>query len=103
MNNWNIPDKLEQEIRERDKVCVYCGVKFGSLKNSRKTQASWEHIINDASIITYENIALCCVGCNASKGQKKLSDWINSKYCQNKGITYDTVAGIIKKALNKNL
>lgn len=29
-----------------------------------------EHIINDAKIIIRENIALCCCGCNASKGQK---------------------------------
>mgnify|MGYP001151424370 CR=1 FL=1 len=27
-NNWNIPDWLETEIRERDKKCVYCGVEF---------------------------------------------------------------------------
>jgi len=103
MNNWNIPEELEKEIRKRDKKCVYCGVNFGSSKESRKTQASWEHIINDASIITRENIALCCIGCNASKGTKKLSKWISSKYCKNKGITYDTVADVIKNALNKNL
>jgi len=103
MNNWNIPKELEKEIIKRDKVCVYCGIKFDSIKNSRKSQASWEHIINDASIITRENIARCCVGCNASKGTKKLSDWIHSKYCKNKGITYDTVAEVIKNALDKNL
>lgn len=27
-NNWNIPLNLEKEIRERDKVCVYCGINF---------------------------------------------------------------------------
>lgn len=47
-NNWNIPSSLEKEIRERDKVCVYCGVEFTSTKVSKKTAASWEHIINDA-------------------------------------------------------
>ena len=86
MNNWNIPEWLEKEVLDRDKVCVYCGVKFGSSKESRKTQASWEHIINDDSIITRENIARCCVACNSSKGTKKLSDWINSNYCKKKGI-----------------
>ena len=103
MNNWNIPEELEKEIIKRDKVCVYCGVKFGSSSESRKTQASWEHIINDASIVTKENIVRCCVGCNASKGTKKLSDWINSKYCKNKGIGYDTITDVVKKALNKDL
>ncbi|MBE0421628.1 HNH endonuclease [Pseudoalteromonas nigrifaciens] len=81
-NNWNIPACLEQEVRERDTACVYCGNEFLSHKVSAKASASWEHIINDASIITRENIALCCRGCNASKGQKTLSDWLESKYCK---------------------
>ena len=103
MNNWNIPEELEKEIIERDKVCVYCGVEFGSSKKSRKTQASWEHIINDAKIMTRENIARCCVGCNASKGTKRLSDWINSRYCKEKGINKDSVAQVVRDALNQNL
>jgi hypothetical protein len=103
MNNWNISEDLEKKIIERDKVCVYCCVEFGSSTNSKKTQASWEHIINDASIITRENIARCCVACNSSKGTKKLSEWINSKYCKGKGINKDSVAEVIRKALDKNL
>ncbi len=103
MNKWNIPDDLEKEIIERDKLCVYCGVKFNSSKETRKTQASWEHIINDSTIITRENIACCCVACNSSKGTKMLSEWINSKYCKNKGISKDTVADVVKNALNENL
>ncbi|MBU1196135.1 MAG: HNH endonuclease [Proteobacteria bacterium] len=99
MNNWNIPDWIEKEVRERDKVCVYCGCDFTSAKVSKKTAASWEHIINDASIINRKNIALCCCGCNASKGQKKLSDWLESKYCKEKGITPNSVAQIIKQAI----
>lgn len=98
-NNWNIPEWLENEVRERDKTCVYCGVKFTSTKNSKKTAASWEHIINDEKIITRENIALCCCGCNASKGAKKLSDWLKTKYCLDHGINADTVPLIIKKAI----
>ena len=98
-NKWNIPDWLEKEVRYRDKQCVYCGVKFTSGKISRKSVASWEHIVNDATIITRENIALCCLGCNASKGQKRLSDWLQSKYCLEKEISIDTVAPIIKNAI----
>ncbi len=59
-NSWNIPIWLEDEVRKRDKKCVYCGVKFTSANISKKTTASWEHIINDENIITRENIALCC-------------------------------------------
>ena len=103
MNNWNIPEWLEKEVIARDKLCVYCGVRFGSIKNSRKSQASWEHIINDESIVTPKNIARCCVACNSSKGTKKLSDWINSKYCKNKCINKNSVADIIKEVLKRGL
>jgi ribosomal protein L24 len=101
-NNWNIPLWLELEVRQRDKRCVYCGVEFTSSKVSKKTAPSWEHIINDAKIITRENIALCCCSCNASKGQKKLSIWLESKYCKEKSINKDTVSLIIKQALENN-
>lgn len=98
-NNWNILDWLEDEIRKRDNACVYCGIEFTPAIVSKKSAASWEHIINDAKIITRENIVLCCCGCNASKGQKQLSVWLQSKYCKDRGITSDSVAPIIKQAI----
>lgn len=98
-NNWNIPEWLENEVRERDRACVYCGVGFTPTKVSKKTAASWEHIINDAKIVTRENIALCCCGCNASKGAKNLSDWLQSKYCIERNINPETVSLIIKDAI----
>ncbi len=52
MNQWNIPEWLEKEVIERDKVCVYCSVEFLSAKESKKSMATWEHIVNDARIIT---------------------------------------------------
>ena len=102
MNRWNIPDRLEKEVKERDKACVYCGIQMIEQMppdGSRKSVATWEHIINDASIITRENIARCCVSCNSSKGTKKLTDWLNSSYCKKRGIHKDTVAEVVKNAL----
>jgi hypothetical protein len=60
MNIWGIPDWLENEVRARDKKCVYCGIEmFQKMPRGqpRKAAATWEHIINDARIITRENIA----------------------------------------------
>ena len=77
MNAWRIPAWLEREVRNRDKACVYCGVRMtnaGMSRGSRRSAATWEHIINDASIITRDNIALCCVARNSSKGAKTLAD-----------------------------
>tara|TARA_R110000823_G_scaffold315599_2_gene448584 strand:- start:499 stop:813 length:315 start_codon:yes stop_codon:yes gene_type:complete len=102
-NNWNIPAWLEAEVRDRDRVCVYCGVEFTPAKVSRGSAASWEHIINDAKIITRENIALCCCGCNSSKGQKQLSAWLESTYCKQRGITPEKVAPIVKEAIKNGL
>ena len=65
---------------------------------SRKSVATWEHIINDARIVTRENIARCCASCNSSKGTKELSTWIESAYCKRRGISRDTVADVVKQA-----
>lgn len=104
MNRWNIPQWLEDEVRNRDKNCVYCGKKmiYKVIPGlTRKDLATWEHIINDENIITRSNIALCCSSCNSSKGTKNLSDWINSKYCRDHGINAETVSDIVKNALGK--
>lgn len=99
MNRWNIPDWLEREVKDRDLHCVYCGVEFGSPEGSKKSIATWEHIVNDATIVNRQNIARCCFACNSSKGTKKLSDWFESEYCRTRGITGDTVAEVVKRAL----
>ena len=100
-NRWDIPQWLEKEVRARDTKCVYCGVEFSQKNTSPREAASWEHIINDATIVTRENIALCCIGCNASKGQKQLSAWLESKYCRDRGITAESVAPIVQLAIRK--
>jgi 5-methylcytosine-specific restriction endonuclease McrA len=105
MNRWNIPGWLEREVKGRDKNCVYCGIPMIDkmpLSGPRNAVATWEHIINDASIITRENIARCCVACNSSKGTKSLCDWLQSKYCKKRGINKDTVADVVKDALRLN-
>ena len=99
MNNWNIPDWLEKEVKDRDRNCVYCRTEFGTAKVSRKSTATWEHIINDAKIITRNNIARCCFSCNSSKGTKKLAHWLESDYCKSRGITKDSVAEVVRQAL----
>jgi hypothetical protein len=106
MNNWGIPDWLEREVKERDKNCVYCGIQMILQKprrGPRKAVATWEHIINDATIVSRENIARCCAACNSSKGTKKLSVWIQSTYCKKRGINKDTVAQVVKEALEREM
>jgi 5-methylcytosine-specific restriction endonuclease McrA len=101
MNRWSIPDWLEQEVIERDRSCIYCGVVFGLPEAGFRSRPSWEHIINDDRIITRENIALCCRSCNSSKGVKPLAAWLDAPYCKKRNISKDTVAGVVKDALSK--
>ena len=99
MNKWNIPEWLEREVINRDTCCVYCGVNFSLDKKDYKTKPTWEHIVNDLSIVTIENIVRCCFSCNASKGAKELSEWLESKYCKAKGITVESVSKVVRQAL----
>jgi 5-methylcytosine-specific restriction endonuclease McrA len=98
MNRWNIPSWLEKEVIERDQNCVYCRNPFGSV-SGKGSLSSWEHIINDAKIVTRENIVLCCRSCNSSKGAKLFATWLESAYCKRREINSDTVAEIVKRAL----
>jgi hypothetical protein len=99
MNRWNIPDWLEREVTNRDSLCVYCRVALGASPKTSQSIATWEHIVNDARIVNRDNIARCCIACNASKGAKPLSDWLATDYCRTRGITRDTVADVVKRAL----
>ena len=99
VNRWGIPKEVENHVKAEDKDCVYCGVEFSDSNTSRKFKASWEHIVNDLRINRIDNIAFCCISCNASKGAKLLEDWLQSDYCKKRGITKDTVDAVVKEAL----
>lgn len=101
-NRWGIPRAVEDLARKRDLNCVYCGIQFGTLTDSHKSRATWEHLINDIRINGPENIALCCGSCNASKGAKKLEEWLTSKFCTVKGITVNSVAAVVKEHITGN-
>lgn len=95
-NRWGIPREVEEAVLKRDERCVYCGCEFGS---ERARKRSWEHIINDVNIATMENIALCCIGCNASKGAKLLEQWLDSPGARRREISAATLAPVVLMAL----
>ena len=95
---WRISRELAEEVLARDVRCIYCSRDF-DLAGPRASVPSWEHIVNDLSIVTADNIALCCVSCNASKGRKALEVWLDSNYCKERGITRSSIASIAVQAL----
>ena len=68
----------------------------------KKTRKTWEHIINDIRINGADNIALCCGSCNASKGNRKLEQWLESKYCLTMNINRESVATVVKRHLEES-
>ena len=98
-NRWGIPKDVEDYVKQRDTDCVYCRLEFTKENKLRKSMPSWEHIVNDIRINGIDNITLCCISCNASKGAKLLETWFKSEYCKKQGITEETVAAIVKDAI----
>lgn len=102
MNRWGIPPELEIEVTRRDTRCIYCGVDFLRPQVNRGSCPSWEHIVNDARLISAQNIARCCIACNASKGAKPLRAWLQSVYCRRKGIDEQSVAEVVRRLLESS-
>jgi|SRR4029077_18609832 len=96
-NTYGIPEQDEKDIRARDKTCVYC--RKAMKKHPRKLDASGptlEHFNNNGHFDKKWNVAICCRGCNSSKGNKKLLAWFRSPYCMEKNINQKTVARPVK-------
>lgn len=98
---WKIPREMALAVIARDRCCVYCGHEFGEPQGPRAAWASWEHIVNDVALVNLENIALCCVGCNASKGTRALGAWLNSDYCLTNCIGQKSMAPVALAALKR--
>lgn len=98
-NRWGIPKEVEDFVKQRDTNCVYCSQEFLEHPESRKQKSSWEHIVNDIRINGINNISLCCMSCNASKGAKLLEDWLESDYCKRNNINKDSVAQVVREAI----
>ena len=86
-----------------EETSIGTGLSCGTAQcNVLRDNPSWEHIINDASIATRENIARRCVACNSSKGTKNLTDWLALKYCKARDIGRESIALVARSALDSN-
>ena len=98
---WKIPRDVALLVLERDQHCVYCRLGFNFPSGPRASFPTWEHIVNDLTRVDVANIALCCHGCNASKGAKSLDVWLDSNYCVERGITRLTMSEVAVQALGR--
>src|SRR6187549_3873635 len=97
---WGIPRDVAVQVLARDTNCIYCRRDFGPTLENRAAVPSWEHIVNDVLLASIQNIGLCCVSCNSSKGAKSVEEWLNSTYCQVRGITGATIAPTVRNTLD---
>jgi 5-methylcytosine-specific restriction endonuclease McrA len=84
-NRFGIPTDVEQRLRARDTTCVYCGKFFAT--HSQMDMPTIEHLSELPPLmwrdgLTEEALAICCGSCNSSRGNKKLQDWFQTRYCQ---------------------
>ncbi len=109
-NNYRIPEKIEQRIRERDTSCVYCGKKMleqwpsdnsPTIEHLRETPPfKWGEGSEDERL-KEEHLAICCWGCNRNRGALNLLKWFPEEYCTNRNINKDTVAEPVKNYIKK--
>jgi len=111
-NIFGISREVEEELRARDKVCVYCRKKmktYGEIKARHgrlADQATIEHLSFDGPFyirdgLKKEHVVICCRGCNSSRGTRRLLDWFKTDYCVSRKINEDTVAKPVKQYLRK--
>ncbi|MFA6273648.1 MAG: hypothetical protein WC662_00625 [Candidatus Paceibacterota bacterium] len=94
-NKYGISKKDEENIRARDKTCVYCHKemkKYLGVKGTRMDTATIEHLSNEGPFNKKSLIVICCSACNSSRRNKKLLDWFKIPYCIERNINKNTVA-----------
>lgn len=109
-NSFGISRQDEEELRARDKPCVYCRkvmkthAEIKAAQGERADEATIEHLnfagpfyVRDG--LRKEDLVICCRGCNSSRGERRLLDWFRPDYCVRRNIKVDTVAGPVNRYL----
>jgi hypothetical protein len=106
-NRWHIPKDAELCLRKEFRVCAYCRRRMKSHRGaigSPRDKATFEHLNRNGPFywtdgLQMRDVVIVCSQCNSSRGQKRLSDWFESTYCQAKQINATTVAPRVREYL----
>ena len=104
-NRYALPEKDLDNIRARDRACVYCHktmIPSGS-DGPRTDWATIEHLNHLPPWDNPETVAICCWSCNSSRGNRLLGDWFTGAYCRDRGIKEATVAKPVRKFLQDSM
>ncbi len=109
-NSFKIPADVEQRIRQRDMLCVYCHkVMIYPYRHDRHSDSpTIEHLREEEPFywdkgLKEEDLAICCGSCNSSRRRKKLIDWFKTTYCtdEERNINENTVAKPVREYLQR--
>jgi hypothetical protein len=111
-NSFGISRQDEEELRARDKTCVYCRkvmrthAEIKATRGKRADEATIEHLnfagpfyVRDG--LQVEDLVICCRGCNSSRGERRLSDWFKQDYCVSRNINEGTVSEPVARYLQR--
>ena len=101
-NRYQLPEDHLRAIRARDKVCVYCR-KIMATPSQESWRGDWATIEHLNRLPPWDNpttVAICCGSCNSSRRDKRISDWFETEYCQERGINIQTVAQVVRDYLD---
>lgn len=102
MNRYGLPEDAVALVRKRDRICVYCQKEM-STPGTTRNRADWATIEHLNHLPPWDNprtIAICCLSCNSSRGNKPLLKWFESSYCRTHKISLSTVAKPVRDYMN---
>lgn len=106
VNSFRIPDEVEQRLRERDQVCAYCGCQmkaYVGVPGCPGDKATIEHLNRHPPFywpdLDEGTLVIACGSCNSSRGEKRIMDWFETEYCQERAIGPDTVNPVVQAYL----
>lgn len=118
-NKFQIPQEVLDRVGEPDNRCVYCIQPLEEYKHhagSKNRMATIEHLREEGPFywrdvvvdgvlkqggVKEEDLAICCVSCNSSRGAKPLIDWFAGEYCRERNIDRATVRGRVREYLRR--
>lgn len=108
-NKFEISEEVEARLRRRDKKCVYCrkAMIYPYDGDKRRDSATIEHLNENPPFywsdgLKEEGLAICCGGCNSSRGKKTLEYWFKSSYCVERNINGETVAKPVQEYIKNH-
>jgi hypothetical protein len=81
---------------------------YRGVPGMRGDKATIEHLNRHAPFhwrdgLKESELVICCGRCNASRGRKRLADWLRSLYCIEYGISARTVAPEVRRHLRSRV